>query len=318
MWSFATPLVLMLLPLPFVARWLLPPREPASGAVFVPSAIASVSAAPAVRSRAENVQRVLPAVLWISLVVALAGPRMLTFSDAVSASGRDIVLAIDLSGSMENEDFDLDGEALTRLDAVKRVAAHFVRGRSGDRMGLVVFGDRAYFASPPTFDVEAVARAIEGAAIGVSGRSTAISDGLGLALKRLSKSDAPSRVVILLSDGVDTTGALAATDVADLAKDIGIRIHTVALGPQDLETAPDANDAVDTATLRAIAEKSDGTIFRVRTMKDLSEMAAALDRLEPSPTSRPPLEVQRELWIYPGIFALLIALSLVLMRRGLV
>lgn len=316
MWSFATPLAFALLLVPFIARKFLPAREPATGALFVPVAVVSVSAGPVVRSRVENIRRVLPAMLWVSLVVALAGPRVLTFSDAVSVSGRDIVLAIDLSGSMENEDFDLDGEELTRLDAVKRVAARFVKGRSGDRIGLVVFGDRAYFASPPTFDVEAVARTIQGVSIGVSGRSTAISDGLGLALKRLSKSDAPSRVVILLSDGVDTTGALAATDVAELAAKLDIRIHTVALGPQDLETAPTARDAVDTATLRAISEKSGGATFRVRTMTDMSEMADSLDRLEPSPTSRPPLEIQRDLWVFPAVLALLIALVLAIMRRG--
>lgn len=317
MWTFATPLAFALLPLPFIARWLLPPREPASGALFVPSAVALASAGPAVRSRTEHIRRILPVLLWVSLVSALAGPRMLTFSDAISASGRDIVLAIDLSGSMEKEDFDLDGEALSRLDAVKRVAGHFVRRRSGDRIGLVVFGDRAYLASPPTFDVEAVARTVTGVSIGVSGRSTAISDGLGLALKRLSKSDAPSRVVILLSDGVDTTGALAAGDVAELANRLGIRIHTVALGPQDLESAPSARDAVDTATLRAIAAKSGGATFRVRTMTDLSEMADALDRLEPSPTLRPPLEIEKDLWIFPAVIAFLIATALAMLRKGM-
>lgn len=316
MWSLAAPLALLLLPLPLVARRLLPPRRRGSGAVFVPSAIAEGMAEPRGLVSGARVRRLLPGLLWILLVVALAGPRALETSDALPASGRDVVLALDLSGSMEKEDFALDGEALSRLDAVKRVGAHFVRGRAGDRVGLVVFGDRAYYGAPLTFDTESVARSIEAATIGVSGRSTAISDGLGLAIKRLSRSDASSRVVVLLSDGVDTTGTVAAADVASLADRHGVRVHTIALGPADLETAPASRDAVDTATLRAVAERSGGRTFRVRDMADLAAVADTIDALEPSPASRPPLEIQREYWMYPAAAAFVIALILLASRRA--
>jgi Ca-activated chloride channel family protein len=315
MWSLADPLALLLLPLPFLARFLLPPRRRESGAFFVPSAIAGAMAEIGSIGYATHVRRALPTLMWLMLVLALAGPRMLGTSDAIPSSGRDIVLALDLSGSMEKEDFNLDGQDLSRLQAVQKVGAHFVRRRVGDRIGLVIFGDRAYFGAPLTFDTVAVARAIQEAVIGISGRSTAISDGLGLAVKRLSKSDAPSRVVILLSDGVDTKGTVSAIDVAGLAKEHGIRVHTIALGPVDLETAPKTRDAVDTKTLREVAEESGGQSFRVKNMSDLTAVADALDALEPSPTLQPPLEVHHEYWMLPAGLALLLAVVIAFMHR---
>ncbi|WP_258869791.1 VWA domain-containing protein, partial [Paracoccus thiocyanatus] len=180
----------------------------------------------------------LPALAWAALVLALAGPQVDRSSGMLPASGRDIVLAIDLSGSMLKQDFQLDGQPVSRLQAVKRTAASFVAARQGDRIGLVIFGDRAYFAQPLTFDVASVARAIDEAQVGISGRATAISDGLGLAMKRLAASDAPSRVIVLMSDGVDTSGKVRAPDAARLAARHGIRIHSVALGPDDLESRP--------------------------------------------------------------------------------
>lgn len=315
MWSLALPQALLLLPLPFLARWLLSPRRRDSGAVFVPAAIASAMTEQGGAGYGARVRRMFPALLWGLLVVALAGPRMLATSDAIPSSGRDIVLAIDLSGSMEKRDFDLDGQELSRLEAVQKVGAHFVRRRIGDRIGLVVFGDQAYFGAPLTFDTGAVARAIEESVIGISGRSTAISDGLGLAVKRLSKSDAPSRVIVLLSDGVDTKGTVSALDVASLARKHGIRVHTIALGPADLETAPKTRDAVDTKTLREVAEASGGQSFRVKNMSDLTAVAEALDALEPSPTLQPPLEIHHEFWTVPATAGLLLAIVIAFMRR---
>jgi len=241
-------------------------------------------------------------------VLALAGPQVSRPSGMIPASGRDIVLAMDLSGSMEREDFDLDGTPLSRLDAVKRVASRLVASREGDRIGLVIFGDRAYFAQPLTFDVNAVARAIDEAQIGISGRATAISDGLGLAMKRLVASEAPTRVVVLFSDGSDTSGKVDAVEAARLAAGHGIRIHTVALGPQDMETAPKTRDAVDSETLRALAGASGGATFRVRGMEDLERMAAALDDLEPNPSERPPMLYRQSLWPWPAGVALILLL----------
>ncbi|MCO6402350.1 VWA domain-containing protein [Aurantimonas endophytica] len=317
MWSFAFPYAFLLVPLPFLALLLLPPRRAATGALIVPAAIAERLTAGSANRVKARARRLLPAMLWLALVVALAGPQRIEPVAALPTSGRDIVLSIDLSGSMEKEDFALDGAPVSRLDAVKRVASSFVRSRAGDRVGLVIFAETAYFAAPLTFDVESVARAIEEAVIGISGRSTAIADGLGLAMKRLERSDAASRVVILLSDGANNAGTVQPDDAGALARRLGIRVHTIALGPEDLETAPQSRDAVDTATLRSIASESGGETFRVRTSADLEAVTDAIDALETSAFDRPAAQIHRAYWVYPGSLALLLSLGLVLGGRRL-
>lgn len=311
--TLAFPLALLLMPLPLLVRLLPAGRAPAESALRVaPGAFAA--ALPASGGRARVGWAVLIAA-WSALVMALAGPQVAATREVVTASGREIVLALDLSGSMLNEDFVLDGKPLSRLDAVKRVAARFVASRRGDRIGLVIFGGRAYVAQPPTFDVASVAHAIDITQIGISGRSTAISDGLGLATRRIMGSDARTKVVVLLSDGVDTSGKVQASGVARLAAGHGVRVHTIALGPNDLESQPASRDAVDAATLREIAEVGGGSSFRVRGMADLEAMAATLDQLEPNPMKRPPLRYWRPLWMWPGGAALALVLLLAAWRR---
>ncbi|MFT0858897.1 VWA domain-containing protein [Ancylobacter sp. G4_0304] len=312
--SFAFPLAFLLLPLPWLVRQFLPARAAVTAPLGV--GVGAFAAALPVKMRDDRLGMALAIAAWLALVLALAGPQVTATQDVVTASGRDIILALDLSGSMVKEDFALDGNPLSRLDAVKRVASRFVASRKGDRIGLVIFGDRAYVAQPPTFDVASVAHAVEAAQIGVSGRSTAISDGLGLATRRLLQSDAASRVVILLTDGVDTSGKVQASDAARLAAGHGIKVHTIALGPDDLESQPQAQDAVDAATLREVAKLGGGTSFRVRGMDDLQAMAAALDQLEPNPMRRPPLRYWQPLWIWPGGAAMAFVLLIAARRRA--
>ncbi|CAM3568129.1 VWA domain-containing protein [Paracoccus nototheniae] len=312
--SLAAPILLALLPLPLLMRWLLPPRILPRAALAVPGHLLPH----ATPGQLPPLHRTpwLVALAWVLLIVALAGPRVERQAQVIPASGRDIVLALDLSGSMEQQDFTLDGQPVTRLEAVKRTARAFVESRTGDRIGLVIFGGRAYVAAPLTFDLDAVAQAIDEVQIGISGRGTAIADGLGLAIRRLQGSEAPGRVVVLLSDGVDTSGSVPAVDAARLAATHGLRIHTIALGPEDLETRPTARDAVDVATLRAVAETAGGALFRVRDTADLTAMAEALDRLEPSPGDQPPLRYWRSLWIWPAALAAACLALAAIRRRG--
>lgn len=315
--SFAFPWAVLLLPLPLLLLRLVPPESAVTGAIALPPALGE-AARPVRRTPAlRHARLVLPCLAWALAVVALSGPRIEQIFDILPASAREIVLVLDLSGSMEREDFSLDGAPVSRLTAVQSVAARFVDGRAGDRVGLVVFGDRAYVAAAPTHDVAAVAQVIGTTRIGVSGKATAIADGLGLAIKRLRERDAKSRVVILLSDGRDTSGAVDPVAAARLAQDLGIRIHTIALGPNDLESEPGARDAVDTATLRDIASLSGGRMFRVRTTDDLRAVTASIDSLEPSPAEAPPIRGWRELWVWPAAAALiLLGLALHVSGRG--
>ncbi len=311
MWSLATPWALLLLPLPLVARRLWPPAPAAGDALHVPPTVAAGLAKGAPGRLSGEARRLLPAVVWIALILALAGPQRLGTTAALPASGRDIVLVLDLSGSMSIEDFELDGAPAQRLDAVKRVAARFARDREGDRLGLVIFGEDAYFAAPMTYDVEAVARAVEGATIGISGRSTAISDGLGLALKRLRDSPATSRVVVLLSDGRDTSGTVEPVGAASLAAQLGVRVHSIAMGVTAIGEANATRDSVDAETLRAVAEATGGASFRVRSTADLEAVGAEIDRMEADPHARDPLLVQRPYWTWPAAVAWFAALGLI-------
>lgn len=306
--ELADPWFLLALPLPFVIARLLGQRSAEGRSLIVPERIGDaliLASRGSGRLEAVPLRTGLLAGAWALLVLALAGPRDLAPIPALKVSGRDLAFVVDLSGSMVRDDFDLDGERITRLEAVTRVGADFARRRGGDRLALIVFGSEAYFATPFTFDVEAVARRIEEAVIGISGRATNISDGLGLALKRMEDSEAETRVVILLSDGVNNAGATNPRGVAELAARMGVRVHTIALGPKDLETAGEGErGVVDARTLAAIAQISGGETFRVRTTDDLVAVAKALDRLEATDSHGLSAEVHREYWPWPAAAAL--------------
>ncbi|WP_323772486.1 VWA domain-containing protein [Antarctobacter sp.] len=320
MFELATPYALLLLPLPWLAARLLPPMRAGGAALAVPEHIGSVLIA-AGRSGAGGapklLRQVLPWLIWGLTVLAISGPRMPQPVNALKVSGRDLAIALDLSGSMVRDDFYMDGAQVTRLEAVVAVGADFARRRTGDRVALIVFGSEAYYATPFTYDTEAVAQRIEEATIGISGRATNISDALGLALKRMAKSEAATRVVILLSDGANNAGATNPQGVAQLAAEMGVRVHTIALGPKDETTAEEGErGVVDATTLRAISDISGGQSFRVKTTDDLVAVTAELDRLEATDSDGLAAEVYREFWIWPAALALLGCLALAWREEG--
>lgn len=295
--DLAAPLALLLAPFPFLT-WVLPRLGGGGGGLWVPVELPS-SKAPRGREMVA---------VWLLLTLALAGPRWLSPTPALEVTGRDLAIALDLSGSMVRDDFELDGQPVTRLEAVQRVGAAFARGRGGDRIALIFFGSNAYYAAPFTYDVEAVAKRIEGATIGISGRATNISDALGLALKRFETSNAETRVVILLSDGANNAGEAHPLAVAELAAAKGVRVHTIAMAPTDLEEDPGGRGAVDAKTLASIAKTSGGTFHRVRTTEDLARVTAELDALETTDGAGLAAEVFLPLWLLPaaGAVALLV------------
>jgi Ca-activated chloride channel family protein len=326
--DLAAPYALLLLPAPLLFARLMPAeREGTSGALRVPvSVVAGADRGESLLARGRR--RIwLIWILWIALVAALSGPRLVLSANALPASGREIILALDLSGSMERKDFAIDGETVSRLAAVKRVGAGFIRRRAGDRIGLVLFADQAYVAAAPTFDTASVARALDEATIGIVGRSTGIGDGLGLALKRLAPAQVASaegggpppasdKVVVLLSDGANNAGQTTPKDVAALAKELGVRVYTIALGPIDMADNPNnEQDVVDVDTLRDMAEVSGGRAFRVKTTDDLNTVADAIDGLEGGRNRAPPVPLRRDLWPWPAALALLCACGLLAMRR---
>ena len=307
--AFSLPLALLLLPLPLLVKLFPPVQRAASGTLLVPDSLLLQGSAAAGRGGRRLRAGWLAWLAWAALIMALAGPRMVAPSPALPASGRDIMFALDLSGSMATKDFELDGVPAARIDVLKHVGGELIRRRAGDRIGLVIFAERAFAAAPLSHDVEAVGRVLEEATIGLVGRSTAIGEGLGLALKRLSESSAPGKIIILLSDGANNAGTTDPVGVAQLARTMGIKIFTIGLGVIDTsEDVPDA-DAVDFEALQNLAAIGGGSAFRARTTAELDAAARTIEKLAAGDSLAPPGLFWRELWIWPAALALLAALA---------
>jgi Ca-activated chloride channel family protein len=331
MWSslpfdgFAWPWLLLALPLPWLLRRLLPPARSAAAALKVPygarlDAIAGTSG----HARGGGVG-VLAWLAWALLCVAAARPQQLGAPVAPPQAGRDLMLAVDLSGSMSDEDMALGGGLVDRLTAAKAVLADFLDRREGDRVGLIVFGQKAYALTPMTLDLDSVRQQLDDSVVGLAGRETAIGDAIGLAVKRLGRQPAQQRVLILLTDGVNTAGLLDPIKAAELARDNGVRIHAIAFGgsgggisvfglPIQL---PGGGEDIDEATLKRIAQLTGGREFRARDTEQLAGIYAEIDRLEP--VQREGQRVRPRIERYPWPLSAALAIGLLAFaapRRG--
>ena len=303
--AFAWPWMLLALPLPLLARWLLPRRRSASAALRVPygdriDAVASAGAGHALRGSGPGL---LAWLAWAALCIAAARPQELGPPVAPPQIGRDLMLAVDLSGSMSEEDMALGGQVVDRLTAAKAVLADFLDRRTGDRVGLLVFGQRAYTLTPLTLDLTSVRQQLDDSVVGLAGRETALGDALALAVKRLQHQPADQRVVVLLTDGVNTAGVLEPDKAAELAHDANVRVHTVAFGGDGgmsvfgFRLPMPGGDQIDEAGLQRIAEATGGRSFRARDTESLAGIYAEIDRLEP--IRRPGQAVRPRIERYP-------------------
>ena len=305
--EFTTPLALLLMPMP-LAFWLLNNhnRKISTGLLIPRVIVEGLSSSHNYSLTIRAFWRILVLFIgWFALVFGLAGPRAPESIPALPARGRDIMLAVDLSGSMMKRDFDYNGSSISRLELVKQVASDLIRRREGDRIGLVIFAEKTYAASPLSFDTHAVAHTLNEMEIGLVGRSTAIGEGLGLSLKRLLSSQAPTRIVILLSDGSNNSGSSEPAAVAELAKKLGIKVYTIGLGLEDTASSPESRDAVDYVTLQRVAEISGGAAFRARSSADLDQAMHSIEGLVAGSISAPPTIIFHEYWIYPATVSLL-------------
>ncbi len=323
--SLAWPWLLLALPLPFLVRAVLPPVREAGAALRVPfgSRLDAITGAGTARAAGMPLLALLA---WSLLCVAAARPQQLGPPVAPPQPSRDLMLAVDLSGSMGDQDMVLGGRMVERLTAAKAVIANFLERREGDRVGLVVFGQRAYALAPMTLDLESVRHQLDTSVVGLAGRETAIGDAIGLAVKRLSQQDSGQRVLVLLTDGMNTAGRLDPLKAAELARDNDVRIHAVAFGGGDGGFSmfgmpvqlPGTSDDRDEATLRRIAELTGGKAFRARDAGELAGIYAEIDRLEPVERAARPVRPRIERYPWPLAAALLLALlSFALPARGI-
>lgn len=310
----AWPWLLLLLPLPWLLRRVLPDREGDDlQAVRVPW-YEEVAGARAGGLRRPGLALVA-ALVWVLLVAAAVRPQWIGEARELPVTGRDLLLAVDISGSMDTQDMIWQNRQVNRLVVVKAVAGDFIQRRRGDRVGLILFGSRAYLQTPLTFDTETTATLLEESEIGLAGRETAIGDAIGLAVKRLREDAAADRVLVLLTDGANTSGEVQPMQAAEFAAREGLTVYTVGVGADEMRVQdffgsrvvnPSAD--LDEDTLRAIAERTGGRYFRARDAAGLAQIYEILDELEPVESDVELIRPIRELFYWPMGLAYALAL----------
>jgi Ca-activated chloride channel family protein len=309
MLTFAQLWIFALLPLPWLLRWLLPPRRPARVAVRVPfgNRLAAAASAGALASRTTRraARQAGPVLVWLLLLTALARPQWIEAPVSRNQPTRDLLLVVDLSASMRKEDFtSAAGAKIDRLAAVKEVLGDFLARREGDRVGLVVFGDAAFLQAPFSTDLGLTRQLLNETAIGMAGPRTAFGDAIGLGITLFDQSDAPAKTIIALTDGNDTASQLPPVEASRVARERGIRIHTVAIG----DPTTTGEEKLDEAVLRGVAQASGGSYFFAGDRAQLARIYDELDRIETRQVKVVSHRPRRELFYYPLLAALLLSL----------
>ena len=306
------PWALALLPLPFLVWHFLPPhRERVEGLRFpffrrIAQAAGAEARPGAVVLSRSRLQMGAAIVVWALIVLALAQPQRVGAPVERVKAARDVVLAIDISGSMDARDFeDASGERLQRLDAVKRVVSEFIAGRQGDRMGLIVFGSKAYVQAPLTEDLDTILDLLGRTEVGMAGPHTALGDAIGLAIRTFDASEIEQRLLILLSDGSDTASAMSPVNAAEIAASEGVEIYTIGVGDPDAS----GESRVDLAALQDIAGRTGGAYFYASDAEALTEVYARIDALAPRETETLAYRPRRSLAHWPLGVAVLVGLG---------
>lgn len=319
MFDFSYPWAFVLLVLPF----LLKSKQTTAGAsLYLPplAQVARVQSAQAA-SKAPKRRQLLFGIIWLLLVTAAAAPKWLGEAVTLPQQGRDMMLAVDLSGSMNINDMVVNGQPSNRLDAVKFVLSDFIQQRQGDRLGLVLFADAAYQQTPLTFDRQTVQQMLDEAVLGLVGQRTAIGEAIGLAVKRFNTYESSNKVLILLSDGANTAGNIQPREALELAKAAGVKIYTVGVGAEQMVQQSifgpqlvNPSDDLDEVLLTELATATGGRYFRARDLTELQQIYQLLDQLEPIERDQLNYRPQQSLLHWPLATALLLILLLILAK----
>lgn len=260
---------------------------------------------------------------WLMLVAALARPQYVGEMVQLPVTGRDLLLAVDISPSMDERDMVVSGRSINRLQAVKRVLHDFIGKREGDRLGLLLFGTEPYIQAPLSFDHATIRTLLDESGIGMAGRATAIGDAIGLAIKRLRDRPEDQRVVILLTDGANTAGEVAPETATDIARDAGVRIYTIGIGAESMiqrgllgSRQVNPSRDLDEALLTRIAEETGGQYFRARSLPELELIYESINQLEPIELEGQHYRPVTELYFWPAGLAIGLWLLLRLMAVG--
>lgn len=324
MLSLSYPWVLLLMVLPLLMQW----RKPAARSVDAPVFPVGhwLSDLPGVSRQGGAVPRwqtLLLTLAWVCLVLALARPQHVGEQVQMPVSGRDLMLVVDISPSMEERDMILQGRSLNRLQAVKKVLNDFIMRREGDRLGLILFGSEAYVQTPLTFDLATLETLLQESGIGMAGRATAIGDAIGLATKRLKDRPKQQRVVVLLTDGANTAGEITPDKATEIAAAAGVRIYTIGIGADSMvQRGPFGSRRVnpsrdlDEGLLTRMGQQTNGQYFRARSLPELELIYETIDQLEPIDLEGKFYRPVTDLFYWPAGIAAALWFGLFLVRRG--
>jgi len=314
-WAF-----LLLIAFP-VIRFVVPRSHQNQSSLYVPEVNDfRFTQAIAFRISPQEILKLLVLMLaWLGLVTALARPQLIGEPVALPTTGRDILLAVDISQSMQIDDMFVEQRRVTRIDALKYVVEPFIESRYGDRIGLILFGSKPYTYVPLTFDIETVNLMLQDAPIGIAGGQTAIGDTIGLAVKLLIERPVDHRILVLMTDGSHNIGTLDPEQAIRLAKDANVRIHTIGLGTEEIggdstvtifRRFRQRGPMMDTKTLMSIAENTGGRFFTANDTETLKEIYEEISKLEPQVQEPESLRPYRSLFHWPLLCALLLFLGL--------
>ena len=322
MLNFAWPWAFWLLPLPFFMYKLVPRARKYDAALFVPfyRDVLFFEDKQYTAVRSSIVKIIILLLSWCLLVLAVSRPQWTGDPVALPTSGRDLLLAVDISGSMKQDDMVINGKQVSRIALVKYVVNDFIERRVGDRIGLLLFGTEAYIQAPLTFDRQTVKTLFNEAQIGFAGEKTSIGDAIGLAVKHLQDRPEDSRVLILLTDGSNTAGNVEPLQAAKLAAQTEVKVYTIGVGADEMmirdffgvrRVNPSAD--LDEETLQEIAHLTGGQYFRARNPEELEQVYTIIDTLEPAEQESEIYRPIKALYYWPLAGALIFSFITVLL-----
>ena len=311
--SFAWPWLLTLLPLPLLVYWLPAKKNRSSAALKIPVLMAELDSSSAPKTR-KKIPLIVLSLCWLLLVIAVSRPQWLGDPINIPTEGREMMIAVDLSGSMQIEDMSLRGQAVNRLDMLKVVLGEFIQRRVGDRLGLILFADDAYMQTPMTFDRKTVKQMLDESILGLVGKQTAIGDAIALAVKRFDEKDKSNKVLLLLTDGQNTAGKITPDQALELAVAKNITIYTIGIGAEEMiqqslfgTRRVNPSSELDEKSLSNMAKQTGGKYFRAKDTQGMSQIYQLLDQLEPIEQDQQQMRPQTALFYWPLGSALFIA-----------
>jgi Ca-activated chloride channel family protein len=299
--------------LPLVLLWR--GRRGPVAAIQYPDISLARDLARSTRSRIAGLMWLWPILAAILMIVGLARPQRLHSNTQVTANGIDIVLLLDVSGSMQALDFALEGQRLNRIAVVKSVVSKFIDERPNDRIGIIAFAASPYLVSPLTLDHDWLQQNLERVNVGVGDDGTAIGSAIAAGVNRLRATTAKSKVVILLTDGVNNTGKISPISAAEAARALGVKVYTIGVGVRGKAPIPVRDEAgrmhvimatvdVDEKTLHAVAEETGGQFYRATDTDSLQRIYEQINRFETSAQTVQKFDHVDELYrwtLYPAL-----------------